>query len=339
MMRVRAVLSLAALSMCGVVAGVAQETGVSHPDEAVIEATADAPETAPVAVATPRVSKPSAAVPMAATPAVNAGADGERAASTTYGAYVPYAGAKTAAGTAASATGVMTDDEADGAVVTTVADRPGELREGTLLQTRILERLSTAATAHDSATEEGAPFSAELVTPVEKDGRVVLPVGTLVEGRVTSVHGGRRISGKAELHLEARSLRLPNGTRYAVHMQLIDTDQLHNTKIDSEGSLVRRDQPKETAATLGLAAGGGAAAGGVFGGPVGAGVGAGIGAGVGTVIWLKQNRQEVVPAHALLVFSLSTAMPLKEMGETPAVAEAHAAKVAGNPDGLVVGEQ
>ena len=233
----------------------------------------------------------------------------------------------------------MTEDEADGAVVTTVTERPGELREGTLLQARIRERLSTSGSATSEATAEGSRFTAELVTPVEKEGRVVLPVGTLVEGTVTSVHGGRRISGKAELHLEARSLLLPNGTRYAVHLQLIDTDQLNHTKIDSEGSLVRRDHPKETAATLGLAAGGGAAAGGVFGGPVGAGIGAGIGAGVGTVIWLKQDRQEVVPAHALLVFSLSTAMPLKEMGESPAVAEAHAAKVSGNPDGMVVGDQ
>ena len=58
MMRVRSLLSVAALTMCGVVAGVAQETGVSHPDEAVIEAS---PEMAPVAVA-----KPSAAVPMRA---------------------------------------------------------------------------------------------------------------------------------------------------------------------------------------------------------------------------------------------------------------------------------
>ena len=333
MMRVRSLLSLAALTVCGVVGGVAQETGVSHPDEAVIEASGDAApgEMAPVAVAKPAEAKPSAAVPTA-----NAGAEGERAA---YGAYVPYVGPKTGARSDAAmpATATMTDDEADGAVVTTVTDRPGELREGTLLQARIRERLSTAGTARETATEEGSAFTAELVTPVEKDGRVVLPIGTLVQGRVTSVHGGRRISGKAELHLEARSLLLPNGTRYVAHMQLIDTDQLNHTKIDSEGSLVRRDHPKETMATLGLAAGGGAAAGGVFGGPVGAGVGAGLGAGVGTVIWLKQDRQEVVPAHSLLVFSLSKAMSLTEMGETPAVAEAHAAKVSGNPDGMVVG--
>lgn len=331
MMRVRSILSLAALTVCGVVTGVAQETGVSHPDEAVIEASdAATGEMAPVAVARPSVSmaKPSAAVPMAA-------ARGEKAGGATYGAYVPYAGAR--AGAAMTAATPMTDDEADGAVVTTVADRPGELREGTLLQARIRERLSTAGTANQAATEEGSGFTAELVEPVEKDGRVVLPVGTLVRGQVTSAHGGRRISGKAELHLEARSLLLPNGTRYAAHMQLIDTDQLNHTKIDREGSLVRRDHPKETMATLGLVAGGGAAAGGVVGGPVGAGVGAGIGAGVGTVMWLKQDRQEVVPAHALLVFSLSEAMPLREMGETPAVARAHAAKVSGNPDGMVVG--
>ncbi len=322
----RSFLSLAALAalagalpFAGTPRLVAQDarTGVAHPDEAAIEATPEA--AAPVALA-----KPSAAVPMTM-PAPSTPGSGEA-----YGAYMPYTGAKTGAA-ATTASRAMDEDEADGSVVMTVEDRPGELREGTLLQARIRERLSTVT------TEEGSRFSAELVTPVEKDGRVALPVGSVVSGRVTSVHGGKRISGAAELHLEAERITLPNGTVYATHLQLIDTDQLRNTKIDSEGSLVRRDHPKETLAVLGLAAGGGAAAGGVVGGPVGAGVGAGIGAGVGTVLWLKQNRQEVVPEHALLVFSLSRALPLTSKGETPAMASAHAGKVSGNPDGMVVG--
>ncbi len=303
-----------------------QRTGVAHPDEAPIEATTEQP----VEVR----AKPSAAVPMgetteAATERATAGTRaGTPARVTEYGAYVPYTGARTSV---AAAGRPLTEDEADASVVTSVADPVGALREGTLLQARLLERLSTLS------TEEGARFSAELVTPVEKDGRVVLPVGTVVSGRVTSVHGGRRISGKAAIHLEPDTIAVPGGPRYSARLRVIDTDQTSQTKVDSEGSLVKRDHAKETAAVFGLAAGGGAAAGGVAGGPVGAAVGAGVGAGVGTVLWLKQDRQEVVPEHALLVLLLEREMPLQTAGETHDVAASHATRPVIDPDASVVG--
>ena len=327
-----------------------QRTGVAHPDEGPIEATAEQPVVDTL--------KPSAAVPVAAAegeaaatgtarnsvvadPGATAGTaatsgaatgirTGQGAGTTAYGKYVPYTGAK---GAAAAPTRALTEDEADAAVVTAVDDPRGALREGTLLHARVRERLTTLT------TEEGTRFSAELVTPVEKDGRVVLPVGSVVSGRVTSVHGGKRISGKAAIHLEADTIQVPNGPRYTARMQVIDTDQMGQTKVDHEGSLVKRDHPKETAAVLGLSAGGGAAAGGVAAGPVGAVVGAGVGAGVGTVLWLKQDRQEVIPEHALLVFMLSREMPLSTRGETPEMAASRALRPVADPDAAVVGVQ
>lgn len=313
-------------------------TGVAHPDEAPIEATTEQPAV---------TAKPSAAVPLAAKDGEAAAAGSSSAAagsssaamgsssaatgsSTTYGKYVPYAGAKPSAATV-TADQPLTEDQADAAVVTTVDDPVGALREGTLLRARVREQLSTLT------TEEGSRFSAELVAPVEKDGRVVLPIGTVVSGRVTSVHGGARISGKAAIHLEADTIQVPNGPRYAARLQVIDTDQTAQTKVDREGSLVKRGHPKETAAVLGLTAGGAAAAGGVAAGPVGAVVAAGLGAGVGTVLWLKQDRQEVVPEHALLVFMLSREMPLTQRGETREVASSHAGRPVKDPDATVVG--
>ncbi len=285
--------------------------GVSHPDEAVIAVTPDAAA---------RPVKPSAAV--AASP---------RSAATTetYGAYVPYTGPKVAG--AADTGRAMTEAQADATVVTTVVDRPGELREGTLLRARLTQQLSTIDTA------AGTRFAALLTEPVEKDGRVVMPVGSTIQGRVTTVHSGRRISGAAMIHLEAETIVLPDGARYNAHLQLIDTDQTRHTKVDGEGSLIRRDHPKETLAAVGLATGGGAAAGAVLGGGVGAAVGAGIGAGAGTILWLKTDRQEVVPEQTLLVFSLSRAMALTP--QSAAISESRTPRVVGNPDAMVVGEQ
>ena len=250
------VLALAAVTTLPILAQEAR-MGVSHPDETAIAATTE--ETGVPA------AKPSAAIPAATTSA-------PATAGEVYGAYVPYAGAKADRDSVVVNPKPLTEAQADADVVTTVVDRPGELREGTLLRARLVNKLSTAS------TEPGARFTAVLAEPVTKDGRVVMPVGSTVEGRVTTVHGGRRISGAAMIHLEAETVVLPDGTRYHAHLQLIDTDQARHTKVDGEGSLIRRDHPKETLAAVGLATGGGAAAGAVIGGGVGAAVGAGIGA-------------------------------------------------------------
>ena len=300
-------ISLLVVAM-GAVPVMAQEarTGVSHPDSSVIVVSPEG-EAVPVA-------KPSAAIPMAA-PAARVDAP-------VYGAYMPYH-----AGKDVETASVGAPHDVDGQIVTSVEDRPGELREGTLLRVRTTETLSTAA------TEAGTVFSAELTEAVVKDGRVILPAGAVLHGRVTTVHGGRRISGAAAMHLDARTVDLPDGTRYRIHAQLIDTDQTAHTKVDSEGSLVRRDHPKENLAAMGLATGGGAVAGAVVGGGVGAVVGAGIGAGASTIVWLKEDRQAVLPRESLLVFSL-----VAPMGVTPEAATAHVEAKPVNPDGRVVGD-
>jgi hypothetical protein len=133
---------------------------------------------------------------------------------------------------------------------------------------------------------------------------------------VTEVHSGKRISGAASLHLEPIGLTLPDGTHYVVHAQLIDTDQLNHLKVDREGTLERRDHPKETLAIAGAATGAAALTGGMIGGGVGAIVGASIGAGVSTVVWLRQDRQAALPKDAGLVFSLVTSMMLKPISTT-----------------------
>lgn len=312
------VLAMAAVSSFPVMAQEAR-MGVSHPDETAITASPEG-TVAPV--------KPSAAIHATTSNTAGSGAAGTTGA--VYGAYVPYTGPRLDRDVVVNPK-PLTEAQADADVVTTVVDRPGELREGTLLRARLVDKLSTIS------TEPGARFKAVLAEAVVKDGRVVMPVGSTVEGRVTTVHSGRRISGAAMIHLEADTILLPDGTRYSAHLQLIDTDQTRHTKVDGEGSMIRRDHPRETLAAVGLATGGGAAAGAVIGGGVGAAVGAGIGAGAGTILWLKTDRQEVVPEQAMLVFSLSSAMPLVPQSAT--ISESRAPRVAGNPDAMVVGDQ
>ena len=270
----------------------AQTSGVAHPDPVIINTTPDETVTVKVSPAPPQ-TKPSAAFPAAAP-----------ATSEAFGPYVPYRGSNLVP--AATARPIDPDSQ----IVTSVPETAGEVREGTLLHVKMREALSTLSTA------PGSHFSAELTAPVENRGRVVLPVGAILEGRVTEVHSGRRISGRALLHLETRTVTLPDGTHYNLRAQLIDSDRLNNTAVDSEGSLVRKDHPKETLAIIGGATGTAAVAGALVGGGVGAVVGAGIGAGVSTVVWLKQDRQAELPADARLIFSLTEPMLMQPVENT-----------------------
>jgi hypothetical protein len=298
-----------------------QRTGIAKPQPVTTTDDADAAAAAaqvaePIAEPAPvDPAKPSAALPLdTASPA------------TAYGPYVPYKGGNGAASAAAGGdnTGtfdpdanIVTDATAgrrplsdgtsssdlDAGIVTHVPWPVDAVPDGALLKVRLLETISTGT------TKPGTPFSAELTEPVVGDGRLYIPAGSVIKGRVTWASGGSRISGGAAIHLETRTITLPDGTDYPIHARVIDTNSWENTKVDSEGTITRREHTKETLATVGLATGGGAAAGAMIGGVPGALIGAGIGAGVSTVVWLKQDRQAVLPKDLGVVFSLT--MPMR----------------------------
>lgn len=270
-------------------------TGVSNPAPVMIDA--DNGDAATVAATSnPETSRRplTQAKPSAAKPA----STGE-----VYGPYVPYKDPARSVEASAASRPAHREDM-DGQIITSVPEHEGELNEGTLLYVKMRDQLSTAA------TEPGTTFSAEVMAPITNHNRVIIPIGSVLEGHVTAVHSGRRISGAASLHLEPESVTLPDGTKYVIHAQLIDTT-LSSFNVDREGTLKRRDRVKETLAVSALTTGGGAAAGALVGGGVGAVVGAGIGAGASTVMWLKQERQATLQEGSRLVFSLTTPLALK----------------------------
>jgi len=281
-----------------------QATGVSNPPPAVITSSPD--ETA----APIQRTKPSPDV--AYVPGSQAATQQQ-----TYGPYVPYAPAGSSVNSQAprdpdadivtsvpSRNPSMQSADEDAGIVTRIPSRPNEVPAGTMLATRIRETISTAS------TPVGTRFTAEVIAPMEQDGRVIIPAGSTLQGHVTIVRGGRRISGAAAIHLLPESVTLPDGTHYILHAQVVDTSQHNVTRINSEGTILRRDHIKGTLAAMSLTTGGAAATGAVLGGVPGFFIGAGIGAGVSTAWWLKQDRQEVVPENTGIIFSLSAPMSL-----------------------------
>jgi hypothetical protein len=311
--------------------GVAQDadrrSGISHPSSAPI--TVDPGDSSSPAAAP---AKPSAAVPMA---------EPQPDSTVVYGPYVPYRAPGAAVPGAAAPTSAAFDpdanivteatagraerrllsapdakDNVDDGIVTYVPSKPGEIPDGTLVKVRLDEELSTLT------TRPGTKFTAQVSEPVMRDGRVIVPVGSVLEGRVTWVRGGRRIGGAAAIHLEPRSVTLPDGMQYFLRARVIDTNSWENTKVDEEGTIMRSENKKRNVGIIALTTGGGAAAGAMIGGPAGALVGAGVGAGVTTVLWLKQDRQAELPRNLGVVFCLTEPMRV-----TPASAAVAPVKV------------
>ena len=94
--------------------------------------------------------------------------------------------------------------------------RPGEIVEGTSIRVRLLDHLSTV----DSEVGEG--FRTRVVSDVVQDGRVLIPAGAEIDGRVTQVSSGH-LGGHGTMHLNPEVVILPDGTRYTLHAEISGT--------------------------------------------------------------------------------------------------------------------
>ena len=298
--------------------GAAQEerTGISRPDSAAITVT---PYSDDADSNSPSVQPAPPAKPTAATPAA---ASTRRTTPTAYGEGIAASG-KDAKGFDPDASIVteetagradrllqsetLAEEKPDTGIVTLVPSRPGEVPDGTLVKVKLMEELSSLT------TKPGTSFTAEVSEPVLRDGQVVVPVGALLEGRVTWVREGRRVGAAAAIHLEASTVTLPDGSRYMLRARVIDTNSWDDTKVDGEGTILRKDHPKAMDAMTSLSTVGGMAAGAAMGGVPGAVIGAGLGAGVSTAVWMRQDRQADLPVDLGVVFCLTEPMRVTPM--------------------------
>jgi hypothetical protein len=194
-------------------------------------------------------------------------------------------------------------------IVTRVPVRPGELADGTIFRTHLNDAIST------DTTKPGTVFSARIVQDVMQDGRVIIPVGSSLIGRVTKATENRRYLGHAKLRLRPDEIVLPDGTHLMLHAQVIDTDSFTNTKADGEGTIVSRDNAKKSWAITGATTGTGAATGAIVGGGVGAVVGTVIGAGVGAGHFMMAHQIASLPKSSTVVFQLTEPMSIVPLHE------------------------
>lgn len=268
-----------------------QYTGVSHPpaDETIradedlaTPAPAANPASSPVPVP---VAKPSAALPA---PVMQPTAATKNAGNSDYGMVGDDNVSLEKRG-----------DNSDDDIVSYVPDNPNELAEGTNIRVALTEELSTAD------TPRGAAFEAKLTGNVYKDGRVIIPAGSVMRGRVVSVAQGHHVGPHATIRLRPESVVLPDGTEYRLMAEVVESEA-SGTRVNEEGTIVASTRYRKDAAEYGAGAGAGAAVGALVAGPVGAGVGTVVGTGAVSAHMLTSRPEAAkLPEGSVLIFSLT----------------------------------
>jgi len=92
---------------------------------------------------------------------------------------------------------------------------------------------------HTGVNHVDDPVVAQLLGPVLVDGKVALPAGTLVDGRITRLRPAGRLHRSAEVALRFERVELPDGDVEPIRAELavLDDSSHLGTRVDSEGYL------------------------------------------------------------------------------------------------------
>ncbi|HEY0084224.1 MAG TPA: hypothetical protein VGB61_15700 [Pyrinomonadaceae bacterium] len=159
----------------------------------------------------------------------------------------------------------------------------------------------------------GDRFSTTTVDPVYADGVEVIPAGSKVWGRVTTVKRAERRS-PGTISVSFNTVETPNRARYTVNGSLTSlSGDNDNVNADNESTVEGRSNQKRDIVFIGGGAATGAIIGAIAGGGKGAGLGALIGGALGTGGRVYEKEQQaVVKAGTEFGVSLNRGVRLPE---------------------------
>lgn len=149
-------------------------------------------------------------------------------------------------------------------------------------------------TISTKANHEGDPIYAQTTFPVVVNDRIIIPEGTYVQGKISSIKPAGHIKGRAEVLIHFTSMIYPSGYTVLLPGSIDNAPGVDNGKVkDKEGTIQGDSNKGKTAATIAAPAAEGTLTGAVIHGGEGALIGAGIGGAVGTAIAALSHGNEV----------------------------------------------
>jgi hypothetical protein len=154
--------------------------------------------------------------------------------------------------------------------------------DGTQLVTVLQTNLNT------NATREGDRFALSVRSPAQYDG-------AMIEGHVSNLSRGGRVSGRSELTLNFDTIRLRDGRTYnfAGMTEGVRTPGGEVVRVDTEGAAESGSRTNATIARTAIGTAIGALIGAIAGGGEGAAIGAAVGAGAGAGSVYVQGSQDL----------------------------------------------
>lgn len=187
-----------------------------------------------------------------------------------------------------------------------LATRPADGQILLPVGTAIRMKLTSAISTRDS--KAGDVFLGSVSQDVVVEGKTVIPAGSNMNGRITSISEPRRFAGRPSIELTPYWITLSNGKVLSIAATVVDTGNPRSLKVNDEGrikgpSVSRRDKVEFVAATSA-----GTVAGSVVSLGTGTWVGAAAGATFATGHWLIKRHSLELPAGTELVMEISNAV-------------------------------
>jgi len=163
---------------------------------------------------------------------------------------------------------------------------------GTTLPANTYFRLRMNTEISSETARVGDRFSAEVVTPVYNRSKAVVPAGSIVTGRVTSVQRAQGKGKAGSFGVTFTGLKLPGRSAQTIDGSLTELVDKNSGNIDDEGRLKGASAKKRNIVFIGGGAAGGALIGSIVGGGKGGAIGAAAGGGAGIVASLLKKGHE-----------------------------------------------
>lgn len=165
-----------------------------------------------------------------------------------------------------------------------------EIPQGAHVLLRMVNSVSTRT------AQAGDTVYMQTATPIQAEGRIVVPVGSYVSGVVSDARRSGRVSGRAELGIHIDSLTFPSGqiVKISPHLSSVDSDETDQKVPTNENQIKQGASKMQDAARIAILGGTGAGIGGIADRSwTGAGIGAGAGSAVGLATVLMTRGKEV----------------------------------------------